>query len=158
MEAPLLHGVHHVKIPVTDLDRSSQWYCSRLGYIEGFRFVEDGRAVGVTLDHPNGGPDLALRLNPAASDGLGDFDFFAIGVPDQASIEALGDWLTALGEEHAGVHRATMGWILPLLHDPDGHEVRFYTIAHHTELAAGSEVHNPRESAEARERELNAAR
>ena len=26
------------------------------------------------------------------------------------------------------------GWILPLLHDPDGHEVRFYSIESHTEL------------------------
>ena len=40
--------------------------------------------------------------------------------------------LEALGEEHAGVHRATLGWILPLLHDPDGHEIRFYSIEHHT--------------------------
>jgi hypothetical protein len=31
------------------------------------------------------------------------------------------------------VHFASIGWILPLLHDPDGHEVRFYTIEHHTD-------------------------
>jgi hypothetical protein len=35
--------------------------------------------------------------------------------------------LTALGEQHAGVHWASIGWILPHLHDPDGHEIRFYT-------------------------------
>src|SRR5580700_11664239 len=34
----------------------------------------------------------------------------------------------------AGVHWASIGWILPELHDPDGHEVRFYTIQDHTEL------------------------
>jgi hypothetical protein len=37
-----------------------------------------------------------------------------------------------LGQQHAGVHFATVGWILPMLHDPDGHEVRFYTVEHHT--------------------------
>ncbi len=41
--------------------------------------------------------------------------------------------LTALGEEHAGVHRTSIGWILPYTHDPDRHEVRFYTTQHHTD-------------------------
>jgi catechol 2,3-dioxygenase-like lactoylglutathione lyase family enzyme len=151
MDAPLLQGIHHVKIPVTDLATSLEWYRTRLGYTEGFRFVENGQWMGVTLDHPNGGPDLALRLDPAASAGLGDFDAFAIGVPDRAAMMALANHLTALGEEHAGVHRATLGWILPMLHDPDGHEVRFYTVAHHTEVVPGTEVHDPREAAAAAE-------
>jgi len=57
------------------------------------------------------------------------------------------------------VHRASLGWILPLLHDPDGHEVRFYTIQHHTSLdpEAVTTVTDPRESAERRDREQRAA-
>jgi hypothetical protein len=52
------------------------------------------------------------------------------------------------------VHFATIGWILPMLHDPDGHEVRFYTSQHHTELTDEvMRVEDPRETAEARERE-----
>ncbi len=63
--------------------------------------------------------------------------------------------LTALGEEHAGVHLASLGWILRMLHDPDGHEVRFYTVDHHTEVGEGTmSVDDPRETAEARERAL----
>jgi catechol 2,3-dioxygenase-like lactoylglutathione lyase family enzyme len=31
MDTPRLDGIHHVKIPVTDLDRSRAWYESRLG-------------------------------------------------------------------------------------------------------------------------------
>jgi hypothetical protein len=38
---------------------------------------------------------------------------------------------------HAGVHRASMGWILPEVLDPDGHTLRFYTMEHHTDLAPG---------------------
>lgn len=45
---------------------------------------------------------------------------------------ALAEHLSSLGEPHAGVHFATLGWILPMLHDPDGHEVRFYTTESHT--------------------------
>jgi len=51
------------------------------------------------------------------------------------------------------VHWATIGWILPHLHDPDGHEIRFYTHQQHTELDPGAvtTIHGPRETAERRE-------
>ena len=49
-----------------------------------------------------------------------------------------GGHLTTLGDAHAGVHFATIGWILPGVHDPDGHDVRFYTTDRHTELPKGA--------------------
>jgi catechol 2,3-dioxygenase-like lactoylglutathione lyase family enzyme len=158
MDAPLLDGIHHVKVPVTDLERSRDWYASRLGYQVEVEFEEGGRLMGLALRHPNGGPRLALRLDPERSAGAADFDFFSIGVPSRSAMEDLARHLTDLGEEHGGVHFATVGWILPLLHDPDGHEVRFYTTEHHTEHASGGplRIADPRESAERREREAQA--
>jgi hypothetical protein len=110
--------------------------------------------MGYALTHPNGGPPLGLRLSPERARAAAGFDYFAIGVPDEEAIDRLAERLTALGEQHAGVHWASIGWILPELHDPDGHEVRFYTIAHHTDLAPGTvtTVTDPRESSERRER------
>jgi catechol 2,3-dioxygenase-like lactoylglutathione lyase family enzyme len=153
-DAPALAGIHHVKLPVTDLDRSREWYLSRLGYRVQMEFVEQGRLMGVALIHPNGGPPLALRLNPERARAAAGFDYFSIGVPDKDAIERLAARLNDLGEQHAGVHWASIGWILPELHDPDGHEVRFYTIQHHTELDPGAVtvVNDARESAERRER------
>lgn len=153
-EAPALSGVHHLKLPVTDLARSRSWYESRLGYQLVAEFVEEGTLMGIAMDHPNGGPQLALRLDPGRARAAAGFDYFSIGVPDQAAIERLAARLTAMGEEHAGVHWASIGWILPLLHDPDGHEVRFYTHQHHTEPEPGkvTTIHDPRETSERRER------
>lgn len=150
---PKLAGVHHLKLPVTDLERSMEWYRTRLGYDLETEFREQGELAGVSLRHPNGGPTLALRRDPERALAAAGFDYFCIGVPDKTTIEELAAHLTALGEEHAGVHFATIGWILPLLHDPDGHEVRFYTMQHHTDVAPGEThvVDNPRETAEARE-------
>jgi catechol 2,3-dioxygenase-like lactoylglutathione lyase family enzyme len=158
MTAPRLDGIHHIKIPVTDLVRSRDWYVSRLGYQVDIVFVEDGSEMGLAMSHPNGGPPLALRLNPHRSAGIGDFDFFAVGVPDKSALTALAERLTDLGESHAGVHYATIGWILPSLHDPDGHEVRFYTTDQHTDLPHGQaiRIENPREAAEPRERREHA--
>ncbi len=59
-----------------------------------------------------------------------------------------------MGDAHAGVHFATKGWILPETHDPDGHEVRFYTTEHHTDPPAGETLRadDVRETSAERER------
>ena len=152
--APVLAGIHHLKLPVTNLARSRDWYQSRLGYQVVAEIVEQGKLMGLAMAHPNGGPRLALRLDPDRARAAAGFDYFSIGVPDKDAIGRLADRLTALGEEHAGVHWASIGWILPLLHDPDGHEVRFYTHEHHTEPEPGkvATIHDPRETSERRER------
>jgi len=136
IDAPELDGVHHLKLPVSDLNRSRAWYESRLGYQVATEFTEDGVLMGLALVHPRGGPMFALRLDPDLAARAAGFDYFSIGVPDKAAIEALARRLEALGEQHAGVHFATAGWILPGAHDPDGHEVRFYTTEHHTDPRA----------------------
>ncbi len=158
-DAPVLAGIHHLKLPVTDLARSLEWYRSRLGYDVEIEFVEQGKLMGYAMSHPSGGPPLGLRLDPERARAAAGFDYFAIGVPDRAAIEDLAGRLTALGEDHAGVHWASVGWILPLLHDPDGHEVRFYTIQHHTNLdpETVTTIADPREAAERRERDQHAA-
>ncbi|MTD53105.1 VOC family protein [Amycolatopsis sp. RM579] len=139
IDAPVLDGVHHLKLPVADLDRTQAWYSSRLGYRPVIRFTKHGRATGLVMAHPHGGPMLGFVLDPERAARASGFDYFSIGVPDKDGIDQLAERLTTFGERHAGVHFATIGWILPETHDPDGHEVRFYTTGHHTDLT-GDEV------------------
>jgi len=154
-QAPVLAGIHHLKLPVADLARSREWYRSRLGYRVQVEFVEHGQLMGYGLAHPEGGPDLALRLDPAWARAAAGFDYFAIGVPDRAAMLDLAARLDALGQPHAGVHEASLGWILPEVTDPDGHALRFYTMEHHTgpRATAVTTIRDPRETAERRERE-----
>ncbi|MFI0766237.1 VOC family protein [Streptomyces sp. NPDC021218] len=149
-DIPGFVGVHHLKLPVRDLARSEAWYGRTLGYRRAAEFVERGVLTEVVLSHPAGGPDLALRLDPGRAEVAAGFDYFAIAVPDTAAIEALAARLEALGEPHGGVWRGLRGWLLPLLHDPDGHEVRFYTIEEHTSRAPGEVMRmvDPQEDAE----------
>jgi len=55
-EAPVLAGVHHLKLPATDLARSREWYRSRLGYqvADGVHNPLTGRrsAVGSPMVRP----------------------------------------------------------------------------------------------------------
>ena len=156
-DAPALAGVHHVKLPVTDLARSREWYQSRLGYQVQIEFVEQGKLMGYGLAHPNGGPMLGLRLSPERARAAAGFDYFAIGVPGKEAIDELAVRLSMLGEDHDGVRFASIGWILPGLHDPDGHEVRFYTIEQHAGPRAPgiTTIEDPLETSE-REREWRA--
>ncbi|MHA6628217.1 VOC family protein [Pseudonocardia sichuanensis] len=144
MTVPTLAGIHHLKLPVRDLQRSADWYGRVLGYRIVVEFVERGRLAGLALEHPDGGPPLALRLDPARAEAAAGFDYFSIGVPDHPGIQAIAARLDDLGLRHGGVHRASEGWVLPMLSDPDGHEVRFYTHARHEDAPTGPHrVHDP---------------
>lgn len=127
-DIPVLDGIHHLKLPVTDLDRSLTWYQDHLGYRPLMNFVEDGVVMGMALTHPGGGPDLAIRLDPERAAAAAGFDYFAIGVPGKDAIDALAAHLTSRGVFHAGVQRTPVGWILAGTFDPDGHDIRFYTV------------------------------
>jgi catechol 2,3-dioxygenase-like lactoylglutathione lyase family enzyme len=152
---PQFDGVHHLKLPVSDLDRSREWYQSRLGYAVAMEFREDGKVMGLALNHAGGGPSLALRLDPGKAAASSGFDFFSIGVPTKAAMEALSTRLTQLGDEHAGVRVASLGWILAGLLDPDGHEIRFYTTESHRNAPEGQVyvVENARRTAPSGNRE-----
>ena len=126
--APALEGIHHLKLPVRDLDRSLAWYQDRLGYETMHEFIEDGVRMGIAMTHPNGGPDLAIRLDPERAQAAAGFDYFAIGVPGREAIESLAAVLTERGDHHDGVLRTPVGWVLLGVQDPDGHAVRFYTV------------------------------
>jgi len=154
-DTPVLAGIHHLKLPVTDLARSLEWYRSRLGYQVQVEFIEQGTLMGYALAHPAGGPYLSLRLDPDRARAAAGFDYFAIGVADKAAMDLLARRLNGLGQAHAGVHRASLGWILPEVLDPDGHTLRFYTMEHHTDVAPGEvrTIRDPRETAERLERE-----
>lgn len=127
-----LAGIHHVKIPVTDLARSLSWYRQVFGLRPTMQFPEaDGVVRGFAGEVPGLGNTLvALRVNPAAAEGSRGFDpvSFAVGSRDD-----LEDWvkhLDSLGVEHSPIVEASVGWLL-VFDDPDGVTLHLYTWAEH---------------------------
>jgi hypothetical protein len=110
---PTLADVHP-PLPVSDLDRSIERYSSRSRSEVVIEFHQHGQRAAVSMTHPDGGPILGLTLDPQPA-------------------RAPADHLRGLGEAHSGVQFAMPDWILPMLHDPDAHEVRFYSMDSHTE-------------------------
>src|SRR3954452_14439840 len=46
-------GFHHVKLPVSDLARTRDWYERVLGFAVDIEFVEDGVVTGLALTDPD---------------------------------------------------------------------------------------------------------
>lgn len=123
--AATITGIHHLKIPVSDLGRSRAWYERALGLRVGVEFPDDdGTVRGVAGEI--GGIGVALRENPAAAAGTTGFDPICFSIADRAAAEAWVAHLDEVGAEHSPVAKASSGWVVRV-HDPDGIEIRLYS-------------------------------
>lgn len=123
-----LSGFHHVKLPVSDVARSRDWYGAVMGLQVDLEFVEDGVLMGVAM-RASDGTCLAARHDPARAAAMAGFDPVTFAVPTLADLQ---DWQQRLGEldqAHGGIVCGHQGWALIGLHDPDGIEVRLYTLS-----------------------------
>jgi catechol 2,3-dioxygenase-like lactoylglutathione lyase family enzyme len=142
---PAITGLHHIKLPVSDLEHSAAWYRDTFG---AHRRTEldhrrpDGALCAVILDLPGLPVPLELRLDPATAAALRGYDFLTLAVEDRA---ALDDWtghLDALGVEHSPPITGLLGHLL-VVPDPDGHYLRLYTTRPHGLDASAVEHDSP---------------
>jgi catechol 2,3-dioxygenase-like lactoylglutathione lyase family enzyme len=129
-------GFHHVKLPVSDVARSRDWYERVLGFGVDLEFVEDGQLMGVALRDPGGATCLAARHDPVRAHALAGFDPITLAVQDRAELVQWQQRLDDQGEPHGGIVTGREGWALVGLHDPDGIEVRLYTLESHAAEAS----------------------
>jgi catechol 2,3-dioxygenase-like lactoylglutathione lyase family enzyme len=121
-----LSGVHHVRIPVSQLDAAVDWFVDLLGYERAVAFNAEGAVVGWALQHANGGPSLALIEDPTRAAACRGFPLFAFGVPDEQSAHRIAAGLDARGIVHGGVQPALVKVKLPFVEGPDGILFGFY--------------------------------
>jgi catechol 2,3-dioxygenase-like lactoylglutathione lyase family enzyme len=122
----MLIGIHHIKLPVSDLGRSRAWYQRVLGFEMTIEFVEDGVVNGLALRRDGCQPQIALRHDPDRAQAWSGFDAVALLVPSRDDVQRWSSRLDELGEPHDLVVGHTGGAVLVGLHDPDGIEIRLY--------------------------------
>ncbi|MFF1807987.1 VOC family protein [Streptomyces sp. NPDC058251] len=126
-------GIHHIKLPVTDLERSTRWYGAVLG---ARRLTEldhrrpDGTLIAVILDVPGLGTHLELRLDPATAVALDGYDFLTLTIEDRAALDRWTAHLDRLGIRHSPPIVGLVGRLL-VIPDPDGLRLRLYTARPH---------------------------
>lgn len=131
---PPLQGIHHLKLAVTDLDRSLHFYETSLGAKRipqaDHKRESDGALYAYILDVPNLGSKLELRLNPVQAQKHRHFDPVTIAVKDRAALE---QWQSYLDEQkipHSPILKAIQAWLI-VTEDPDGNRLRLYTLETH---------------------------
>jgi catechol 2,3-dioxygenase-like lactoylglutathione lyase family enzyme len=134
---PELRGFHHVKLPVTDVCRSRDWYGRVLGFETEIEFVEEGVLMGLAMRDEANSVHLAFRSAPERSSALAGFDPIALAVADRSELEAWARHLDELNQPHGGIVSGHIGWVIVGLTDPDGVEVRLYTLE---DMAKGSKT------------------
>jgi catechol 2,3-dioxygenase-like lactoylglutathione lyase family enzyme len=120
-------GLHHVKLPVSDVQRSRDWYGRAFGFTCRLEFHEEDRLVGVALHHPVGDFSLALREDPPRAAALAGFDSVCLAVGTRAELDELLVRLDTAGIEHGTPVAGRNGDAVDVP-DPDGHLVRIHTL------------------------------
>jgi catechol 2,3-dioxygenase-like lactoylglutathione lyase family enzyme len=123
-------GLHHAKIPVSDLARSRAWFESLLGLQTEIEFRDDDGTVRGVAYRPIGGFRIALREDPARASALAGWDPLALAVATRADLDAIAAELDARRIDHGPVIQATLGWLMSV-EAPGGIQLRFYTEQRH---------------------------
>jgi catechol 2,3-dioxygenase-like lactoylglutathione lyase family enzyme len=116
-----------VKLPVSDLARTRDWYERVLGFVVDIEFVEEGVVTGLALTAPDRTVAVALRHDPARAAALSGFDVVSLRVPTREGVKEWRARLDELGERHGAMMTGYRGGtVLVGLRDPDGVEIRLY--------------------------------
>jgi catechol 2,3-dioxygenase-like lactoylglutathione lyase family enzyme len=123
--------VLHVKIPVTDLQRSADWYAQLMDLVLTREFIENGELRGAALHSPEGGFAFALRLREHCSSqpALDGFDVVALHMATRDALTQLCERCARLGIRCTNIQDRAANEAVVDVADPDGTVLRFYWVA-----------------------------
>lgn len=129
MTTPGFTGVHHVTIPVSDLQADITWFENCLAAERLPRFDhhdQDGAVFAVILELPGSGPLVELRLDPAVAGAVAGYMPVAFGVRDRDELDRWISHLESHNIEHSAVAIRRVGHSMDVK-TRDGLLLRFYT-------------------------------
>jgi catechol 2,3-dioxygenase-like lactoylglutathione lyase family enzyme len=135
MEAPTLVGIHHITIPVTDIEHSMAWFRTVLGasHTTALDHIDSaGIRFAVIVTVPGISVPVMLRWAPVAAQALRECDVLALAVHTDADLEAWIAHLDTTGAEHSPVIAGGAGSVV-VIADPDSQFIRLMTTPTHSE-------------------------
>ena len=139
-KGPVITGVHHVCLTVTDIDASMNWYQQlfqagrwpgRLPHYAreetGFAemLVDNSTGLLIGLHHHNANQGEKFEESHT---GL---DHISFGVAERADLDAWASWLTELGIENSGVIDTDnpLSYSVVVFRDPDNIQLELFHMA-----------------------------
>jgi catechol 2,3-dioxygenase-like lactoylglutathione lyase family enzyme len=126
LSAPIVN-LHDVRIPVTDVWLSKDWYMTVLGLVPVLDLEQEEGVVGAVLRHPLGFV-VGLHHEPERAAALRGFAVLGLATPGEVQLR---DWSATLEQQglpHGPVEEGHLGWYMDVP-DPDGILIRFHTGA-----------------------------
>ena len=143
-----MHGIHHLDLVVSDLERSLAFY---RGLLQPLGYVREGPIVGergervVYLDHIRGEGAIGLRERQSEAHGV-PYDRYAVGVhhvafaaTSRAMVHERAAWLAERGvaiESGPREYDYIPGYFAVFFYDPDGIKLEIVHVPDDPELAA----------------------
>jgi glyoxylase I family protein len=126
---PEISGYHHLNLTVPDLERSTAWYTSVLGFQQAMELQGEGWRK-VLLMQPQSRLVLGLTAHDTGSHERFDetrtgMDHVAFQVPNQAELDAWKARFEEFGVIHSPVKESAMGWLI-VFRDPDNIQLEVY--------------------------------
>jgi catechol 2,3-dioxygenase-like lactoylglutathione lyase family enzyme len=126
--SPLIVGVHHIRLPVSKVLESRDWYMDVFGFEPILDFEEAERLLGIVLEHPCG-ITLGLHWEPERAIALSGFSAVAFCVGGYDELKAWRDHLDLIGAPHSQMIESHIGWSIQVS-DPDEIVVQLHTSGH----------------------------
>lgn len=123
------HGLHHVKLPVSDLAASLDWYRRALcaePLPEAEHRKPDGELFAHMLRLPGTDVLLELRLAPETAGKMRGYDPLTLAVADETELRTWVEHLDRVGVRHSPVLRSLIGHLV-VVPDPDEVMIRIHT-------------------------------
>lgn len=130
MGAPRLAGIHHLKLPVTDLEASLRWYQRVFGAEHIGRYDHLDRAGGryaVIMQIPGVDVPVELRWAPYAARAIRGYDPVSFVAGSDEDLDQWRAHLDALDVHHSPIINALAGRLI-VFADPDGTYLRIITM------------------------------
>ena len=102
---PEVIGLHHVRVPVSDVLASRDWYAEALGLSPILVTEDEDMVTGVVMGHPSG-VVVGLHFAPEIANALSGFAVIGLAVTD---LEAWVLHLDGLGVAHSGIIDSHLG-------------------------------------------------
>jgi len=120
---PSLLGVHHIRLPVVDVEATSDWYRTFFGFEILLYEEEENAAVGAVLHHSSG---VLLGLHQSEVSVVAALKGFNVLGLTTDDLSAWVSELKHLGAVHGEVTLGSVGYFIEIV-DPNGMVVQLHT-------------------------------
>ena len=127
---PPIVGVHHIKLPVTNVLESRDWYMAVFGFEPILDFEEEDGVLGIVLEHPCG-ITLGLHLEPQRAAALRRFPAIAFCVGGHEELKSWCAYLDDIDVKHTPMGESHIGSSIQIA-DPDEIGIQLHTHGHPT--------------------------